>query len=62
MFFENWSAIGTSLSGDLAYRFFGGELVSTGILGGCLRVGVVWGLVNKPGKTLIGESNYAMAA
>lgn len=45
-----------------SWLVYGGDLVSTGVLGGCLRVGVVWGLVNKPGETLIGESNYAMAA
>ena len=28
----------------------------------CWRAEVVRGLVNKPGKTLIGEFNYAMAA
>ena len=40
----------------------GGDLVSTGLAGGCWRAEVVRGLVNKPGKTLIGEFNYAMAA
>lgn len=40
----------------------GGDLVSTGLAGGCQRVGVVRVPVNKSGKPLIGESNYAMAA
>jgi len=40
----------------------GGDLVSTGLVESCLRAGVVWGLVNKPGKSLNGEYNYAMAA
>ena len=40
----------------------GGDLVSTGLVGGCQRVGVVRDLVTKPGKPLNGEYNYAMAA
>ena len=41
---------------------FGGDLASTGLVGGCRRAEVVRDLVNKPGKTLIGEFDYAMAA
>ena len=41
---------------------FGGDLVSTGLVGGCRRAGVVWVPVNKPGKTLNGDYDYAMAA
>ena len=40
---------------------FGGDMDSTGVAGGCWRVGVARVPVNKPGKTPIGES-YAMAA
>ncbi len=40
----------------------GGELDSTGIVRGCQRVGDVWSPVNNPGKPIIGEYNYAMAA
>ena len=41
---------------------YGGDLVSTGLAGGCWRAGVVRVLVDKPGKQSIGEYNYAMAA
>ncbi len=47
---------------EVIYDWLGGDLVSTGLAGGCWRAGVVRDLVNKPGKLLIGEYNYAMAA
>ena len=41
---------------------YGGDQVSTGIVRGCWRAGVVRVPVNKSGKPIIGEYNYAMAA
>ena len=56
------SRVATAHSFDDTIFDIGGELDSTGLVEGCWRAGVVWGPVKKPGKTLIGEFNYAMAA
>jgi hypothetical protein len=62
-FFDNRDCACSSLSlPALSQSCFGGDLVSTGIVRGCLRAGAVWIPVIKPGKPLNGEFNYAMAA
>ena len=61
IFDNDISGVAALISVRVSHQY-GGDMDSTGAVGGYQRAGVVWGSDIKPGDQLIGEYNYAMAA